>query len=127
MAYLKAELSKGNIKKLNLEKMITQTADAKLDLVLALVQSQAEKIASLEHQLKVRHSWNLSKWVTTGELAELTKNKVGTVTNWIYTGKIPKSITKKVTKGKTHKWLIDSKKGIKAIECIKLNIDFVDK
>ena len=29
-------------------------------LVLALVQSQAEKIASLEHQLKVRHSWNLS-------------------------------------------------------------------
>ena len=61
------------------------------------------------------------------ELAELTKNKVGTVTNWIYTGKIPKSITKKVTKGKTHKWLIDSKKGIKAIECIKLNIDFVDK
>ena len=42
--------------------MITQTADAKLDLVLALVQSQAEKIASLEHQLKVRHSWNLSAW-----------------------------------------------------------------
>ncbi len=102
------------------------TADAKLDLVLALVQSQAEKIASLEHQLKVRHSWNLSKWVTTSELAELTKNKVGTVTNWIYTGKIPKTITKKVVNGKTHKWLIDSKKGIKAIECIKLNIDFID-
>ena len=72
--------------------MITQTADAKLDLVLALVRTQAEKIASLEHQLKIRHAWNLSKWVTTGELAELTKNKVGTVTNWIYTGKIPKTI-----------------------------------
>ena len=81
---------------------MTTTADAKLDLVFAIVQSQAEKFASLEHQLKVRHSWNLSKWVTTGEFAE-------------------------VTKGKTHKWLIDSKKGIKAIECIKLNIDFVDK
>ena len=106
---------------------VDTTVEPKLDLILALVRTQAEKIASLEHQLKIRHAWNLSKWVTTGELAELTKNKVGTVTNWIYTGKIPKTITKKVTKGKTHKWLIDSKKGIKAIECIKLNIDYIDK
>ena len=106
---------------------VDTTVEPKLDLILALVRSQGEKIASLEHQLKIRHAWNLSKWVTTGELAELTKNKVGTVTNWIYTGKIPKTITKKVTKGKTHKWLIDSKKGIKAIECIKLNIDYIDK
>ena len=66
---------------------VDTTVEPKLDLILALVRTQAEKIASLEHQLKIRHAWNLSKWVTTGELAELTKNKVGTVTNWIYTGK----------------------------------------
>ena len=102
-----------------------KTDEPKLDLILSLVQTQSELIKRLERQLELKNSWIESKWITTGELAEITKNKTGTVTNWIYKGKIPSAIIKKVTKGKSHKYLINGREGVKAIECIKQGIEYV--
>ena len=101
-----------------------KTDEPKLDLILSLVQTQNEHIKRLEKQLSLKNSWSQSKWLTTGQLAELTNNKVGTITAWIARGKIPFSICKKVIKGKSYKYLIDSRKGPAAIECLKQGIEY---
>ena len=97
--------------------------DAKVDLMLALLEDQSTKLNKLTKKYGLISDF--PKWVTTGELAEITKNKTATVTNWIYKGKIPSTIIKKVTKGKSHKYLINGTEGVKAIECIKQGIEYV--
>ena len=101
-----------------------KTDEPKLDLILSLVQTQNELIKRLENQLSLKNAWSQSKWLTTGQLAELTNNKVGTITAWIARGKIPFSICKKVIKGKSYKYLIDSRKGPAAIESLKQGIEY---
>jgi len=96
--------------------------EAKVDLVLALLQEQSTKVNTL-----VKKSGLISdtpKWVTCGELAEITNTKSGTITNWIYKGKIPQSILKKKLRGKVYNWLINSSEGTKAIEAIKMGVDY---
>ena len=97
--------------------------DAKVDLMLALLEEQSTKLSKLTKKYGLIS--DVPKWVTTSELAEITKNKTGTITNWIYKGKIPSTIIKKVTKGKCHKYLINGREGVKAIECIKQGIEYV--
>ena len=96
--------------------------EAKVDLCLALLQEQSTKVNTLVKKYGLIS--DIPKWVTVGELAEITNAKSGSITNWIYKGKIPKSIGKKKEKGKVYNWLIDSKEGRKAIEAIKLGIDY---
>ena len=96
--------------------------EAKVDLMLALLQEQSTKLNTFTKKYGLISE--TPKWVTCGELAEITNTKSGTITNWIYKGKIPKSICKKKEMGKKYNWLIDSKEGKRAIECIKLGIDY---
>jgi len=96
--------------------------ETKVDLVLALLQEQSSKVNTLCKKYGLIS--DLPKWVTVGELAEITGAKSGTITNWIYKGKIPKSICKKKELGKKYNWLIDSAEGKKAIEAIKQNVEY---
>ena len=96
--------------------------EAKVDLCIALLQEQSTKVNTLVKKYGLIS--DLPKWVTVGELAEITNAKSGTITNWIYKGKIPKSICKKKEKGKVFSWLIDSLEGKKAIEAIKLGVEY---
>tara|TARA_Y100000114_G_scaffold149193_1_gene163053 strand:+ start:319 stop:633 length:315 start_codon:yes stop_codon:yes gene_type:complete len=96
--------------------------EAKVDLMLALLQEQSTKVNTLVKKYGLISE--TPKWVTCGELAEITNTKSGTITNWIYKGKIPQSILKKKTRGKVYNWLIDSTEGQKVIEAIRLGIDY---
>ena len=96
--------------------------EAKVDLMLALLQEQSTKVNTLVKKYGLISE--TPKWVTCGELAEITNTKSGTITNWIYKGKIPKSILKKKTRGKVSNWLIDCTEGQKVIEAIRLGIDY---
>ena len=96
--------------------------EAKVDLMLALLQEQFTQVNQLTKKYGLIS--DIPKWVTTGELATLTNTKSGTITNWIYKGKIPKAILKKRTKGKIYSWLIDSAEGKKAIVAIKMGVDY---
>jgi len=53
--------------------------DAKVDLMLALLEEQSTKLNKLTKKYGLIS--DVPTWVTTGELAEITKNKTGTVTN----------------------------------------------
>ena len=99
--------------------------EAKVDLCLALLQEQSTKVNTLVKKYGLIS--DMPRWVTVGELAEITNSKSGTITNWIYKDKIPKSILKKKTKGKIYSWLIDSTEGKKAIEAIKLGVEYVER
>ncbi len=96
--------------------------EAKVDLMLALLQEQSTKVNTLVKKYGLISE--TPKWVTCGELAEITNTKSGTITNWIYKGKFPESILKKKTRGKVYNWLIDSTEGQKVIEAIRLGIDY---
>ena len=96
--------------------------EAKVDLMLALLQEQSTKLNTFTKKYGLISE--TPKWVTCGELAEITNTKSGTITNWIYKGKIPKSILKKKTRGKVYNWLIDSAEGQKVVEAIRLGIDY---
>ena len=101
---------------------MTNALEAKVDLLLAMVEDQSSKVNKLVKKYGLIS--DIPKWVTVGELAEITNAKSGSITNWIYKGKIPKSICKKKEKGKVYNWLIDSAEGRKAIEAIKLGIEY---
>ena len=101
------------------------TLDAKVDLMLALLEEQSTKLNQLTKKYGLIS--DVPKWVTTGELALITNSKSGTITSWICSGKIPQTILKKKIKGKTYNWLIDSEKGRNCIECIKAGKEYSEE
>ena len=103
---------------------MSNTLDAKVDLMLALLEDHSSKLNQLVKKYGLKS--DVPKWVTTGELAQLTNSKSGTITSWICNGKIPKTIIKKKIKGKTYNWLIDSEKGRNCIECIKAGQEYCE-
>ena len=95
---------------------MTTSVETKLDLMLAMQEELHARLKNLEKKYSPLVAGEIPKWLSTGEMGQLTNTKTGTITNWIYKGKIPQSIIKKKEKGKTYSWLIDSKKGKRAIE-----------
>ena len=103
---------------------MTTSVETKLDLMLAMQEELHARLKNLEKKYSPLVAGEIPKWLSTGEMGQLTNTKTGTITNWIYKGKIPKSILKKKTRGKVYNWLIDSAEGQKVIEALRLGIDY---
>ena len=61
---------------------MTTSVETKLDLMLAMQEELHARLKNLEKKYSPLVAGEIPKWLSTGEMGQLTNTKTGTITKW---------------------------------------------